>query len=135
MPGGDQPQGNQGRVDAQGIRSQGKRLLGELKQRIEKLIEANPALKQFKNQLLLDITSEGLRIQIVDEQNRPMFDSSSAEVKPYTKRDPARDRQGAEQCRQQDYRLRAHRCSTLRRRRERVLELGAFRQPCQFLAA
>ncbi|HNK04742.1 MAG TPA: flagellar motor protein MotB, partial [Accumulibacter sp.] len=60
-------------------------MLGELKESIEKLIESNPALKQFKSQLLLDITSEGLRIQIVDEQNRPMFDTSSAEVKPYTK--------------------------------------------------
>ena len=60
-----------------------KAMLGELKQRIEKLIEGNPALKQFKNQLLLDITSEGLRIQIVDEQNRPMFASGSAVVQPY----------------------------------------------------
>lgn len=57
----------------------------ELKGRIEKLIAENPMLAQFKNQLLLDITSEGLRIQIVDEQNRPMFDSSSADLKPYTK--------------------------------------------------
>jgi chemotaxis protein MotB len=62
-----------------------KAMLGELKQNIEKLIESNPALKQFKNQLLIDVTSEGLRIQIVDEQNRPMFDSSSADLKPYTK--------------------------------------------------
>lgn len=49
------------------------------------MVEGSPTLKQFKNQLLLDITSEGLRIQIVDEQNRPMFDSSSADLKPYTK--------------------------------------------------
>lgn len=60
-------------------------LLGELKQNIEKLIDSNPALKQFKSQLLIDITSEGLRIQVVDEQNRPMFDTSSAELKPYTR--------------------------------------------------
>lgn len=60
-------------------------LLGELKQNIEKLIESNPALKQFKSQLLIDITSEGLRIQVVDEQNRPMFDTSSADLKPYTR--------------------------------------------------
>ena len=60
-------------------------MLGDLKQTIEKLIDSNPALKQFKNQLLIDITSEGLRIQIVDEQNRPMFDTSSAELKPYTR--------------------------------------------------
>lgn len=62
-----------------------KAMLGELKQRIEKMIDSNPSLKQFKSQLLLDITNEGLRIQIVDEQNRPMFDLSSAELKPYTK--------------------------------------------------
>ena len=60
-------------------------MLGELKQNIEKLIESNPALRQFKSQLLIDITSEGLRIQIVDEQNRPMFDTSSADLKGYTR--------------------------------------------------
>ena len=32
----------------------------------------------------MDITAEGLRIQIVDERNRPMFDQSSASLKPYT---------------------------------------------------
>jgi chemotaxis protein MotB len=31
------------------------------------------------------LTSEGLRIQIIDEQNRPMFDSGGAELKPYTR--------------------------------------------------
>ena len=52
--------------------------------RIEATIEANPLLKKYKNQLLLDITSEGLRIQIIDEQNRPMFALASAQVQPYT---------------------------------------------------
>jgi chemotaxis protein MotB len=33
----------------------------------------------------LDITSDGLRVQIVDEQNRPMFNSSKAELQPYAK--------------------------------------------------
>ncbi len=59
--------------------------LKALKQRIENLIENNPLLKQYKNQLLIDITSEGLRIQIVDEQNRPMFALAKAELQPYTK--------------------------------------------------
>lgn len=57
----------------------------DLKGQIEKMIENNPAIKQFKNQLLIDITPEGLRIQIVDEQNRPMFDTSSADIKSYTR--------------------------------------------------
>ena len=59
--------------------------LKALKTRIEAAIDANPVLKQFKQQLLLDITTEGLRIQIVDEKNRPMFASAKAELQPYTK--------------------------------------------------
>ena len=55
-----------------------------LKANIEKAIDNNPKLQKFKNQILLDITSEGLRIQIVDEQNRPMFQSGRARLEPYT---------------------------------------------------
>ncbi|WIM06760.1 MAG: flagellar motor protein MotB [Candidatus Nitricoxidivorans perseverans] len=62
-----------------------KQRLADLKGELEALIEATPSLKAFKNQLLLDITSEGLRIQVVDEKNRPMFDSASSELKPYTR--------------------------------------------------
>jgi len=57
--------------------------LETLKADIEKMIAQSPQLAQFKKQLLLDITSEGLRIQVIDEQNRPMFDSSSADLKSY----------------------------------------------------
>lgn len=59
--------------------------LAEMKQKLERLIDSNPKLRQFKRQLKLDITSEGLRIQIIDEQNRPMFDSGSAVMKDYTR--------------------------------------------------
>lgn len=59
--------------------------LQDVKSKLEAVIEASPDLRMFKKQLLLDITSEGLRIQIVDELNRPMFDSGSAEMKSYTK--------------------------------------------------
>jgi chemotaxis protein MotB len=57
--------------------------LRELKSRIEAVIEASAALRPFRRQLLLDITEEGLRIQIVDEENRPMFALGSAELQPY----------------------------------------------------
>ena len=56
-----------------------------LKKRIEQVIEANPSLTNFKKQLLLDITTDGLRIQIVDEKNRPMFSIGKAELQSYTK--------------------------------------------------
>ena len=59
--------------------------LSELKIEIESMLESNPLVKDYKSQLLLDMTSEGLRIQIVDARNRPMFDLASAELKPYTK--------------------------------------------------
>jgi chemotaxis protein MotB len=54
-----------------------------LKQRIEQSVTNNPLLVQFRSQIRIDITQDGLRIQIVDEQNRPMFDSGSALVKDY----------------------------------------------------
>ncbi|HEY1043789.1 MAG TPA: flagellar motor protein MotB [Telluria sp.] len=59
--------------------------LDQLKRRIEQTIDANPQLRKFKNQLLLDITSEGLRIQIVDEKKRPMFALASARLQNYTR--------------------------------------------------
>jgi chemotaxis protein MotB len=59
--------------------------LENLKVKLEKAIDSNVKMAQFKRQLKLDLTSEGLRIQIVDDQNRPMFDSGGAVMKPYTR--------------------------------------------------
>ncbi|MEJ0004703.1 MAG: flagellar motor protein MotB [Pararobbsia sp.] len=59
--------------------------LSALKERLDKMIEMNPKLAQFRNQIRTDITSEGLRIQIVDAQNRPMFASGRAVLEPYAK--------------------------------------------------
>ena len=87
------------RSDSQGLRSRPVDLaaakaelerlesekFSQLKARIESAIDAHQVLRMFKNQLLLDITSEGLRIQIVDEQNRPMFALASAELQQYTR--------------------------------------------------
>ncbi|MBV7482843.1 flagellar motor protein MotB [Bordetella sp. BOR01] len=57
--------------------------LERLKRRLDAMLEENPVLKNFRPQLLIDMTTEGLRIQIVDNQNRPMFATGSAEVQPY----------------------------------------------------
>jgi chemotaxis protein MotB len=54
-----------------------------IKKRIEQSLERNPRLRDVKNQVKMDVTSDGLRIQIVDDKNRPMFDSGSTVVKPY----------------------------------------------------
>src|SRR5262249_18282029 len=55
-------------------------LMLELREAISK----SQALEPFKDQLLLDIPPEGIRIQIVDAQNRPMFDIGSAHLRDYT---------------------------------------------------
>ncbi len=57
--------------------------LEALKTKVEEALAASPKLAAMKSQIRLDMTKDGLRIQIVDEQNRPMFDSGSAVVKPY----------------------------------------------------
>lgn len=59
--------------------------LKEIKDKLEKAVANNPKMQQFKKQLKIDITNEGLRIQIVDDKNRPMFDSGGAVMKSYTR--------------------------------------------------
>ncbi|MBW4050141.1 MAG: flagellar motor protein MotB [Proteobacteria bacterium] len=55
-------------------------LLSQLREAVAK----SQALKPFKDQLLIDIMPQGLRIQIIDAQNRPMFDVGSVKLKSYT---------------------------------------------------
>ncbi|MCB5207446.1 flagellar motor protein MotB [Methylovorus mays] len=85
----DGPKGKQKEVDIKDAKTALEKAeqakLAELKLKIEEAIDASATLSKFKKQLLIDITSEGLRIQIVDEQNRPMFASSKAELQPYAK--------------------------------------------------
>jgi chemotaxis protein MotB len=57
--------------------------LKELQDKVESELRNNAKLSQFASQIKLDMTRDGLRIQIVDELSRPMFDSGSAVVKPY----------------------------------------------------
>jgi chemotaxis protein MotB len=62
-----------------------KAKLEELKKKLDAVTEHNPKLQAFKNQIKIEITSEGLRVQIVDQKNRPMFAVGSAVLEPYTK--------------------------------------------------
>jgi len=57
--------------------------MAKLMSGVEAMLDKDARLKQFRNQIRLDITKDGLRIQIVDDQNRPMFDTGRAEVKDY----------------------------------------------------
>ncbi|MFI3156922.1 MAG: flagellar motor protein MotB [Methylococcaceae bacterium] len=62
-----------------------KEKLENLKQKILDKIDSSPELTEFKDQIKLEITSEGLRVLIVDAQNRPMYKLASAETEPQIK--------------------------------------------------
>jgi chemotaxis protein MotB len=64
------------------VRAEAARLEA-LKQKVEEKIAASDKLAPLAPQLRLDMTRDGLRIQIVDALNRPMFASGSAVVQPY----------------------------------------------------
>ena len=65
------------------VAKQDARKLAALSAKIAALIASNPKLAEFSSQIRLDTTPDGLQIQIIDDQNRPMFDSGRAVVKPY----------------------------------------------------
>ena len=57
--------------------------MAALSAKISGIISNNPRLAEFSSQIRLQTTPDGLQIQIVDDQKRPMFDTGSAVVKPY----------------------------------------------------
>jgi chemotaxis protein MotB len=65
----------QSRAEAERLRA--------LKAKVEEVIANDLRLAKYKTQIRLDMTAEGLRIQIVDDLNRPMFDIGSASVNHY----------------------------------------------------
>jgi len=65
------------------LAKQDNRKLTLLRDKISSLIANTPKLAEFQAQIRLEITPDGLQIQIVDDQSRPMFDVGSALVKIY----------------------------------------------------
>ncbi|WP_346797076.1 flagellar motor protein MotB [Halomonas sp. Bachu 37] len=62
---------------------QQRRFFLDVQERIESAIELDPELRQLRNQMRFDLTSEGLRIQLLDTEQRPMFALGSDRVEPY----------------------------------------------------
>ena len=65
------------------VAKQDAKKLAALSAKISGVISNNAKLAEFSSQIRLETTPDGLQIQIVDDQRRPMFDSGSAMVKPY----------------------------------------------------
>ncbi|MFM8453529.1 MAG: flagellar motor protein MotB [Gammaproteobacteria bacterium] len=61
-----------------------KILLEELKEKIEKNLEESQAMHEFKDQVVMDVTEEGLRIQVVDSLSQAMFAPGSPNLNETT---------------------------------------------------
>ncbi len=55
----------------------------KLKHRVDAAIMGNGRLAEFRHQIRVEVTPDGLRIQIIDDFNRPMFELGSSVVQPY----------------------------------------------------
>ena len=78
----EQPKTQKTAAKAAEAREEAKRLM-QLKLKISALRKERPGLAEHIGQIRMEITADGLRIQIVDDQKRPMFDIGKSEVKPY----------------------------------------------------
>jgi chemotaxis protein MotB len=58
--------------------------LEEAKKRITEVIAQLPELSRLKDQVALEITEDGLRIELLDKENSHFFDLGSANLKPET---------------------------------------------------
>ena len=71
----------QSQGDAREIRETGD--LKKLQEKLEEMLASDPRLKGLRPHLMINLTEQGLRIQIIDSKNRPMFQLGSAIVEPY----------------------------------------------------
>lgn len=65
------------------MKQEEKKQMETLKQKIEDMIQEDTLLNPFREQLKIDITQEGLRVQIIDKEGRPMFDLASPRMENY----------------------------------------------------
>jgi chemotaxis protein MotB len=70
------PDAGQGKAD--------KERLEVLMVNLKEAIQEKAALKPFADQLLLDLTAEGLRVQVIDKENRSMFALGSPALEPFS---------------------------------------------------
>lgn len=70
-------------VQAQPRPSEQRLRLRHLRDNIMAAVQANKQLRDVRDQLRFEMTPEGLRIQMVDSDRRPMFELGSDKLEPY----------------------------------------------------
>jgi len=86
--GGDNPTKTDGEVRRINMQEQTRpsdeqRSLRYLRDRLQSVIQSDPQLRELRSQLRMDFSPEGLRVQIVDSEKRPMFELGSDRLEPY----------------------------------------------------
>lgn len=67
------------------LRSSEEKRFAEAQEALQKAIDENEELKGLDENLMIDMTPEGLRIQILDQEGKPMFPIGSPDMYDYTK--------------------------------------------------
>jgi chemotaxis protein MotB len=83
-PGPDGDGGSDTATETPGAAQQEQQALESTAEAIEKAFNQDELLQAFRDQITMDFTDEGLRIQIQDKAAQVLFDSGSAQLKPYT---------------------------------------------------
>lgn len=78
----DSPKGQEGDEDGSG-KAQEKAQMEAMKLELEQKISESETLSQLKEQLKIDVTPNGLQVQILDDRKRPMFGSGVDLPKEY----------------------------------------------------
>jgi len=78
----DSPKGTEGDEDGSG-KAEEIAQMEAMKQKLEKQISENASLNELKDQLKIDVTPNGLQVQILDDRKRPMFESGVDLPKEY----------------------------------------------------
>ena len=75
-------------IEAEAIESLAEQIererFNELMSVLKERIETSKELADYKDQILMSVTGDGLQIQILDKESRPMFSSGSSRIKAYT---------------------------------------------------
>lgn len=71
-------------AEAQALRTADTAQFAALESELRQAIQENPDLKPLEKNVIFEKTPEGLRIQVIDQQGQPMFNSGSAEMRGAT---------------------------------------------------
>lgn len=84
--GGDDMLKVQGEVQkrrAESSRQRDMQGLSRVRERLDQLIKNDPRLRELQPNLKIKLLDDGLRVEIIDSQQRPMFQSGNKDVEPY----------------------------------------------------